>query len=169
MTRSGFNTFLPSSGQILIRISSSERGSTPVVFSTTKRVLADVIRDSNLPQTHLARAGIIVLYDQKVKGLFKDSEWLELVKREPPLPQLDEVFLNALNGYASVSIPHPVCPLVLMLILMLLQDETPNQFRHTARTHPYREADEPHVDSKHAKAEWVDMVILWMCASKIAP
>lgn len=108
--RSGFNTFLPFPGQTLIHIFSSERGSTPVVFSSTKRVLADVIRDSNLPQTHLARAGIIVLYDQKVKGLFKDSEWLELVEREPPLPQLDEVFLNALNGYASVNIPHPVYP-----------------------------------------------------------
>lgn len=73
------------------------------MFSITKRVLADVIRDSNLPQAHIARAGIIVLYDSKVKDLFEDSEWEELVNREPPLPQLEEVFENALKGYASVS------------------------------------------------------------------
>lgn len=91
------------------------------MFSITKRVLADVVRDSNLPQAHLARAGIIVLYDKKIKGLFKESEWEELVNREPPLPQLEEVFETALKGYASVSKPYQVCsPSVLMFVLTLL-------------------------------------------------
>lgn len=85
---------------------SSERNSKSITFSATGRVLADIIHDSDLPQTHIARAGIIVLYDKKVEDLFESSEWRELAQREPPLPELDNTFLDALKGYASVSKLH---------------------------------------------------------------
>lgn len=114
--RLGYITFPALFEQILTHFYSS----TSVVFSSTKRVLADIIHDSSLPRNHIARTGVIVLYDSKVRTLFEPSELQELIKREPPLPKLDEVFLTALKGYGSVSKLHVCSSNVSILILTLL-------------------------------------------------